>query len=66
MPETTMYASGKTSPWKDKNLNRASNYDGRNRDHRRARQLRKSLGGAFGKEKKELRSFLALGTSGAA
>lgn len=56
----------KSTDYTLKNKRRKDFYDGRSRDHRRARQLRKSLGGAFGKEKKELRGFLVQGTSAAA
>lgn len=53
----------KAPNWKLKNERRKENFDGRNRDHRNARALRRANGGAFGKEKKELKNFLALGTS---
>lgn len=48
-----------------KNKNRKDHFDGSQRSHREARSLRRSLGGAFGSEKKELKEVLVVGTSAA-
>ena len=47
-----------------KNRLRKENYEGTS-EHRRARDLRRAIGGAFGNETKDLHNKMVLGTSGA-